>query len=287
MYTPLNFRTVIENYLATHPQMHVYFLLDHAGLPNLMPQLRGCRMQWVSLFDATRESTALAVAPLIVFVASQGTPLPSFFLDWIAQNGAFTSSVTLLASPLAMEALQQRLLARLDIKLSEDMDAMLRFFDPRILAQLRVTLIPEQADAFFSVAAHWWYIDRAGLMAEFDAAYAPVETACIPLVLNQQQEFELLDASEPDQVLALLDEQVPGLMAEIAPGQRHGMVVSRMAGAKAVGLHSVFDFVTYTAAFLINGSQFLVEKFPSHVSTDDKENSTLFRQAMMASDIES
>lgn len=245
MDAPINFSAVIEQHCAVHADAQFYFLLDHAGLPGLLPMLNGCRAQWVSLFAGTRESMALPVAPILVRVGCQDNLLPSFLLDWIAQHGAFTSAVTLLASPLTMEALQCRLVARLDCKLSENMEVMLRFFDPRILAQLRITLTAEQARAFFGVASHWWYIDRAGELVGCDAAFADADPVCIPLVLSQAQEFQMVDASEADQVLALLHTNVPNLMREITKARRYDLVVKNICEARKAGLNSIHDFMIY------------------------------------------
>jgi hypothetical protein len=245
MHTPINFVTVIEEHMAAHPDAQLYFLLDHAGLPGLLCKLNSCRMQWVSLFDGTRESTALAAAPLLVFTGRQGVPLPRLFLDWIAQHGAYASAVTLLDSPLAIDALRRRLVARLDITLSENMDTMLRFFDPRVLAQLRTTLTADQAPAFFGVAAHWWYIDRAGVLKHFDSVFFPDDADYIPLVLRQEQEFELVDASEADYVLAQLHRIVPNLMDGIPLSERYVTVAQSIVAARKTGLTSHHEFIVH------------------------------------------
>jgi hypothetical protein len=245
MDTPINFVTVIEEHIAAHPEAQLYFLLDHAGLPGLLRKLDSCRMQWISLFEGTRESAALSAAPILVFAGRQGTPLPRLFLEWIGQHGAYASAVTLLDSPLAIDVLHRRLVARLDIRLSENMSMMLRFFDPRVLAQLRTTLMAEQASAFFSVASHWWYIDRAGVLVDFDSVVMSIDASCIPLVLSQKQEFALVDASEADQVLAQLHRIVPNLMGGIPLSERYEVVVKNIIAARKKGLTSHHDFTVH------------------------------------------
>lgn len=250
METTINFRAIVNEHREAHPDTHLYFLLDHAGLPTLMAMLKRCTMRWCSLFDDTRESDALAVAPILVFLGGRKGQAQGMFLDWIAQHGAYASAVTLLESPSEIENLQHRLVSRLDIKLSEDMDAILRFFDPRILAQLRTTLTPEQSLAFFNVAMRWWYVDRAGALVGFDTQYELKDGAAIPLVLSQEQEFALVDASEVDQVLALLDEEVPNLMREILPAKRYSSIAAGISSAKEDGLTSVIDLAIHVVTAL-------------------------------------
>jgi hypothetical protein len=252
MESTINFRTVIADYLVAHPDAHLYFLLDHSGLLGLLRKLDSSKLHWVSLFDDTRESTALAVAPILVDVAVPGGPLPSLLLDWIAEHGAYSSVVTMLDSPLPFDMLQHRLAARLDIKLSEEMNAMLRFFDPRILAQLRETLTPEQADAFFSVASHWWFIDRAGKLVGFKTAYTVTDGAAAPLKLSQAQEFAMVDASVADQVLALLHKHVPNLMDKIPLAERYGFASQEVFKAKKEGLESIQAILVHVAKKLID-----------------------------------
>jgi hypothetical protein len=251
MASPINFRAVIEDYLATHAEAHLYFLLDHSGLPRLLRKLDSSKLPWASLFEDTRESSALAVAPILVEVAVVGKSLPFLFLDWVAEHGAYSSTVTMLDSPLALDVLKRRLAARLDIKLSENTDAMLRFFDPRILAQLRMTLTEKQAQSFFSVAAHWWYIDRAGVLREFDADYTPSDGNATQLVLTQEQEFAMVDAAEADQVLSLLNDSVPNLLERIDVFSRYDLVVEKIVDAKKIGLNSIRDLMIYFVKYIV------------------------------------
>jgi len=248
MDVPINLRSVVEDHLAAHSDAQLYFLLDHAGLPGLLRNLEQCAIRWVSLFDDTRESAALKAAPILVLLGRQGAPLAPHFLHWLAEHALYASAVTMLDSPLPIDVLRRRLVARLDVTLSENMDMMLRFFDPRILAQLRITLTAEQSAAFFSVASTWWYLDRAGVVTGFDTAFAPVDAACIPLVFHQKQECALIDASEADQVLALLNREIPNLMARIPPGERYGAILNNISKAKNEGVTSIRGYMVHVVA---------------------------------------
>jgi hypothetical protein len=260
MTTSIGLFGFMDDHLVHHPDAQLYFLLDHAGLPGIMRILDCCAMQWVSLFESTRESTALAAAPLLVFVKNKEKSPPSVFLDWIKQNGMLSSALIILDSPLPLIGLQRRLVKRLDIKLTDEMDAMLRFFDSRILAQLRENLSPEQAAAFFGVASSWWYIGRDEKLAQFDSEFTSSDNNVLPLKLSAKQEFALIEASEPDQVLSLLNNQTPHLLKEMLPAKRHNFIVGCIKEAKTLGLDAPVDFFLYMAIKCIKGDIFLKEK---------------------------
>lgn len=284
MENPANFQAVVEGHLADHPDERLYFLFDHAGLPGLLRKLELCDMPWISLFEHTRESTALAVAPILVTAGDKDGILPSWFFKWIAQHGAYSSAVTLISTRMALRELSYRLVARLDIKLSENMDAMLRFFDPRVLAQLRMTLSLEQSEAFFGVGTQWWYIDRAGIPIYFEANFIFSDDDFFPLSLSRDQEFEMLDATEIDQVLLTLNTQIPKLVQTVPIAYRANFVLKSICKARKMGLESVQDFTIYVVAILVHGPEWLQSKFPSRASENVVKNSALFRNVVIATD---
>ncbi|WP_020651644.1 DUF4123 domain-containing protein [Massilia niastensis] len=193
MSSRIDFRVIAEESLAEYPTSNLYFLLDHGGLPGLYRQLSRSSLGWTSLFDSTREANALAVAPFLILAGSNGQlRMSRSFLEWLGENGTYSSTVIMLSSPLQIEPMTSRLTARLDVRISENMEAMLRFFDPRVLESLIEILSVEQAKEFFSPAQAWRYVDRAGRMAGVTTFFNVQENFSAPLVLSQQQEFALL-----------------------------------------------------------------------------------------------
>lgn len=254
----IDFRAVAEELLVTHPTSNLYFLLDHAGMPGLHRQLRKSSVPWSSLFDGSNEANALQVAPFLVHVGSEGR-LRMFrdLFKWIGEYGTYSSSVVMLTSPLDMATLRSRLAARLDARLSENMDAMLRFFDPRVLESLLRILSAEQARTFFSPAEVWRYVDRTGKLVSVTTAFDARDDFVAPLVLDQQQEFSLLDACEIDQVLDLLRQNTPALMLKLSPADQPLFVDRAIGRARQRGIDSVFKFSLYTAICLSHGEAFM------------------------------
>lgn len=251
----IDFRRFAEEHLAAHPATHLYMLLDHAGLPGLYRQIARTSADWVSLFDGTSERNSLEAAPILVSIGESGRLRASRrFFDWIRQNGTFGSSVIMLSSPLELSAMKRRLGTRLDVKLSENMDGILRFFDPRVLESLIKALSEEQAELFFSPASVWWYVDRGGRLICHSSVFADVDRFSPPMELSQEQEFALLEASEVDQVLHLLKENVPSSLDNVPVSEEYRTVESIVLEAKRDGIEDVPKITLYVTFRLVQGT---------------------------------
>jgi uncharacterized membrane protein (UPF0136 family) len=250
----LDFRDFVEGSVAENPAANLYFLLDHGGLPGLYRQLSKTSTMWVSLFDGMAESNSLAVAPILVLAGSGGAVrLPLSLCKWISANGTYSSSVMMLSSPLEIGQLRDRLKTRLNVRLSEDMDAMLRFFDPRVFESLIGVLDVEQAMVFLSAARKWWYVDRSGTIKSVDSTFNDVTSADEALSLSASQEFALVDSCEPDQVLKGLRENASSSLEKLDLASQHEFVVANIGDAKSVGLRSLNDLILYNVAVLTVG----------------------------------
>jgi hypothetical protein len=257
MSTYINFHAVAREALLAYPSSHLYFLLDHSGLPGLHSELLKTSLKWISLFDGTLEKSAPAAAPILVLAGSKERfGMSRRLCDWIARNGTYTSTVLILSSPLQFESLATRLKARLLVTLSDDMDAMLRFFDPRIFETLTKVLSSEQSKSFFSPADRWYYVDRAGELMQVTSNFSREENFSPPLVLNQCQEFALLDESEIDQVLDLLRSNLPTLLAALPLNNQSAYVSRKIELAKRCGFRSVSEFAICVAICLLKGEEF-------------------------------
>lgn len=237
----------------------LYGLIDHAGLPGLAAKLAESASEWTSLFDS-EDPDILSVAPLIFRI---GTGQDGFqqrrLVRWLVQQGTYSSSILLMASPLSIEALAGRLRARLDAVVPETMEILLRFYDPRVFEQLMVVLSPEQKQAFLSVAEHWWFVDRRGHLKAIPAAFCPTDDLTSPMALNAAQESALLDASEPDQVALLLQSGVPNDYETLPTGERHDFILRHMALARQFGIEATHELSLYCALAMLHGENFATE----------------------------
>lgn len=240
-----------------HPNENFYLLIDHAGIPGLDGKLHYAKLAWTSLFEGTAQANALSVAPLLILIgsASQKLRYGAFFTS-VCERGAYNSCLMLIASPLSLSELASRLTARLEAKISEDMDVLLRFFDPRVFEQLVHCLSNEQRKDFLSAGSAWWFVDRRGELQAVDAQFSHAESFYLPLVLSERQEDELVDASQIDQVEEQLRLSVPSELSRVPPSKRHDFIRKHMVAASDFRITSTRELMLYCAVALVYGEDF-------------------------------
>ena len=246
----------------------IYGLVDHAGMPGLAKKLKQSGLDWVSLFDDQREEAALSVAPLLFVIPSDQTNQISLrhsqLFDWIGEHGTYTSSLSFLASPLSLQELARRLRQRLDAVLPDEMEVMLRFFDPRILEVLVPVLSDPQKQAFFSLTRYWWFVDRRGQLQGIQTSFSATdftESLAIefPFTLTSAQEGALIDASEPDQIAQLLLSSATEAYQAVPLDQRYDFILKHSAAAKQIGIEALHELALYCAVALLHGGEFATQ----------------------------
>jgi hypothetical protein len=256
MLTRQNIHQACESYCRPATDSFLYGLVDHAGLPGLAARLTESGAEWTSLFDS-QDPDILSVAPLLVRIGTgQESIQQRRVVRWVVEHGTYASCIGLMASPLPLQQLAERLTARLEAVLPENMDILLRYFDPRVFEQLMIVLSVEQKQAFLSVAEHWWFVDRRGQLQEVASKFSQVDAFAGPLALNAAQEGGLLDASEPDQVAQLLQSGAPNDYQTLRLGERHDFVLRHMAAARGVGIQATHELSLYCVLALLYGEQF-------------------------------
>lgn len=234
-----------------YPSNSLYCLADHAGMPGLHRQLVQTGVAWNSLFHGSAEESALPAAPLLFPLLAANARL----LEWIAEHGTYTSSMLMLSSPLGLEELRDRLARRMRARISDEMNVLLRFFDPRVFEVLVDVLDEEQRDRFLNPAQCWWYPDRSGQLRSQPAKFAVDEYAG-HLELSAAQEFALVDASEIDQVAQQLRSMLPDAYIRMTPVQRAGFLRRHMADAGKAGVVATHEVALYCGLALLHGEEF-------------------------------
>lgn len=238
------------------PENQLYCLADHAGMPGLLDELKRYDVPHASLFEGSREARALEVAPLLIGLDVEAHKQYSHCLQWLAEHGTYTSSMLLLSSPLPLAELSRRLAQRLNARVSEEMEVMLRYFDPRTFEGLLTVLSVDQRDTFLSVADCWWYPNRSGAMMQTSSTYTSADRFESPLALTADQEFALLGASEVDQVAAQLRAMMPDYYRRVPLPEQHGFLVRHMAAAGETAIVATHELSLYCGLALLYGEDF-------------------------------
>lgn len=160
----------------------------------------------------------------------------------------------MLASHFGIEQLKHKLALRLDVKISQNMDAMLRFFDPRILEQLVRVLTSEQLMMLCGPAVTWWYVDRMGMIVRIENQFHEV-VSVYKLELSEDQEYLLLSLSQPDQVAHLLRKTMPQIEA-ISLETSYQIIADSIRAANKLKLDAISDLALYSAMWILRGPHF-------------------------------
>lgn len=245
---------------GTPAELRLYALIDHGGVPGLVKTLAGTGQAWVSLFKDSNEENALSVAPILVTLnIPAATENDNQLLDWICERSTYSSSLLLLASSLTMNELAHRLIARLDAKLPDNVNVMLRYFDTRVFAELMSVLDELQKTEFLNPASQWWYVDRRGALQTVAAVFALQDTFVAPLRLNLIQQNSMIGASEPDQIAELLKDTVPNEYDELPYQDRYDFIKRHAQTAEGFGVKATYEKSFYCALALIYGEDFAAQ----------------------------
>lgn len=258
MISYLDFNVLLEHCIEVDPDSNVYLLLDHGGLPGLVKQLSRSATEWVSLFEDTNEENALTVAPILVLaVADKSVRLAQMLLKWLSEHGTYSSTISVLSSSLDLRTLKSHMVERLDVKLSENMEAMLRYFDPRVFEGLVNVLTLEQKWSFFFPVSSWWYVDRSGKIQCAGAGKNEAEMVSQQLELTSAQEQALICKCEVDQILASLRQNACDLMQRIMLPQQYKFVDENVQEARSFGVDSIDALKLYCVIALAMGREFM------------------------------
>lgn len=143
-----------------------------------------------------------------------------------ALNDKPRHAVAELTSPVSLAALGRHLIAMRYLHLDEYSQHFLRYADTRAFSMLVQVLSVAQLSAMFGPIEQWSYRDRAGqpcLRRRPDAP--PGQT---PLRLDQAQQRKLFRLAAPDQLLAEVLADEPGLAEHGSDSQRHSWVASAL-----------------------------------------------------------
>ncbi|MDE2431182.1 MAG: DUF4123 domain-containing protein, partial [Burkholderiales bacterium] len=180
-------------------------------------------------------------------------------LDWLSKQGSYSSSLIFFRSPQAIDKLTMRLQRRLQITLPDNIDAMLRFYDPRVFESLISSLTPQQRDRFLSIGSKWWWVDRCGHLHSIDSNFEECDSVNCIESLSKEQEAKLIDACEPDQVTDILRKNLPEHYLALSPSDRHPFVLRQMTAAKELGIHVTHELALFCGLSLLYGEDFTSE----------------------------
>ncbi|MGF6573013.1 hypothetical protein ABH945_005134 [Paraburkholderia sp. GAS333] len=249
------------------PHAQIYVLADPAQEKSLPAALHFDSANTVCLLEGG--SDVQAVAPHLIRIDEANYHRAG---EWLDQHASLVPCATLLISMLSLEALARHLTAFVDVVLPDRTVMALAFWDPVILPVLcgatedetvhvlGPVLTVEQKRAFLAPVLAWWYWDRTGQLRSIDWNGRAIAGAALsvepPLLLDQHQVDELVEASVPDSVLYYIRLNMPGLLLRIPEPAQYAFVRSQILNARRYGLEGTGDLVNYCCIALAYGESF-------------------------------
>lgn len=140
--------------------LRLYALVDGAQYETKRDERITHRPGFYSLFEGTPDAPLAHAGPWLVDTES----VDEAFVTDLAQLELETGIVSWLIAPQSLEGLGQLLQLNLDTKMPDGRTALLRFWDPRVLASLAEILSTEQRETFFG-HVHEWHLLYKGKRA--------------------------------------------------------------------------------------------------------------------------
>lgn len=147
----------LDELRATHPELRLYALVDGA-------QYQLHRHTWLTavpgkraLFEFTQDAALAHAGPWLMDIGLLGTAVA----DDLEQLESTAPAVTWLIAPQDLNGLAQILSLLIDARLPDGRIAMVRFWDPRVLAALAQVMDTNQREEYFS-HIHEWHLLHNG-----------------------------------------------------------------------------------------------------------------------------
>ncbi len=253
-----------------NPDLTCYAIIDAAQDGALLEKFakESLSTRSMCLVPAAIDSDMEEYSPHLVALS----PLAADSDAWpeiLAGGARHPASFTLLASPLDFDELWANLSEFTEIVLPDETAMIFAFWDPAILGTLVghtddktlhvpiAVLTERQRARLMQDVISWWYWDREGNPQEILAAGGPEADAAhlvtLPLMLSQTQVDMLVEAGVPDQLLSLLQDNQPMLLARVPMEQRYRRAEKHLLEARRNKLFGMRDILNYTCAALIYG----------------------------------
>lgn len=174
---------------------HRYLLLDGAQCDAPQAVLQFLPHAGSRLFDGL---LADGSADTSVYLARLPAELPALaLLLRLAGHAKALGAATVIESPLAQEALLQRLSRRLDARYPNGKEFLARFYDGRVLPWWVQALDAEQRDTFLALGDRWHFVTHDHRWDSLALTCPAQDPHTQPWTLEAEQRRVLIDSSYP------------------------------------------------------------------------------------------
>jgi hypothetical protein len=241
--------TIATSAPEAHPVDYTYALLDCAAHDDAFAQLNAAfpTACWQSLFDGTPEAHLHSAAPLLIaldLAAGDNT-----IIAWLIEKERQQPSVTWIKSRYALPTLAMMLARRLQCRINDDEEVVLRFYDPRILLGLSAALTVAQKKFFFAPVTSWtaWEARRQTYYGIDPEPATPADVAAFSAALinlNDRQREQLMYYDKEvlyDSIVAHWESNSPDAIEGLAPDVLREVAIVAVTRCASYGIHGADD----------------------------------------------
>lgn len=236
---------------------HHYFLLDAAVADgrNMAAELR-LNYQAVDVLTGTPCQWSDCASPVLLSLPAYPLSLSAAQpTEQALEKWRYANAFLFIKSDLPTEQMCASLRARTYAVLPQNLDVLLRFFDPRVLDRLLGALTVAQRQAFLSVGTTWAFPDRWGNLRMVQTENG-LDTYASPLRLDERQESVLIDAGDADAILSTLLDQQHLSLDPLIPPEQYEVVHAATQQAVSSGIRQFGEQVAFCSLWLELGAGF-------------------------------
>jgi hypothetical protein len=215
--------------------------------------------EWLDLLSGELERSFNGASPIIVAALGAEASTGSHLADQLYRVGRFANAISLIMTRLAICDLQAALCQRARIDLPGNLEAVLRYFDTRVLPLLPRLLTAGQYAKFVDGIDGWTYLDRWGAAQRLPPAAAMADAkkpAHRRLQLDEAQEEMLIDDGLTDAVIDLLITQSHPALLDLTPPGQFDAIDPWVQAAREFNLREPFEALAFVGKALAEGIGF-------------------------------
>ena len=260
-----------------------YLLVNQAAFASALEPLKKLgAFERCALLGQSKSACQDGATPFVLQADGMFGQAPnSRAIQQLCDAGCYACAISVLDSPLKLDAIAAALTARCDVELPDRHSMLLRYFDTRIMEPLLGALDPSQLVDFLSCTTNWYYANRDGRL-EYVYSRDPtgVDTFVPPLRLSAAQQATLIEAGEVDSIIDLLLRNKVGRLLDITFSERYAAISQCVESARSWGLTATSDLAAFCTLSLHSGFDFFEQTPWKELLSRVKRGEISFSEAM-------
>ena len=221
---------------------YVYALIDHSFNQLLIKKLKNL-ISWVSLYQ--EEGADTDISPILCHLNIEDMELFDQQIDVLLQATKEQPMLSFWLSALEPETVYEHFASYTDVViLPEKLSYLLRYADTRILPNLLNIMTPLQKSQFLGAFYAGSYFNRAAELIQLTGS-KELQINKSALCITELQFTQLLDASQPDQIIQRLKKLSMTNESAMSESQIYNRVIHLCTEANTAGLSDFSEVQSY------------------------------------------